>query len=251
MMSLSHIMPTIFLLFVLPEIFVSSASSPKSLDRAAKVSNRRWTLKNCLDQIIVSKISEKNSFNQFEKLLKDDQINFYKKLEASKYTGNYTFFIPIDDSYSTLQNMSTTDKHKYIQYHMYPGHHTARSIRDGGTLTSLEGSKAFTNRLYDSVSKRIRFWIQGAEIVTRNIHIGDNLIHIIDRAITPPTWTLFEYLKQSGRHDIIFAQLEKYSVFFQFPFGVTFFAPFDDAFSNIPFKVKEQILKDDLNTRVG
>ena len=217
---------------------------------------RRWTLQDCLEQIRIGKVAVDNkneSFKQFENLLKDPyQVDFYMKLESSKNRGNYTFFIPVDSSVSEriLQNMSRSEKRRYIQYHMFPGHHTGRSIRDGGILTSLEGSKAFTNKLYDSVSKKIRFWIQGVEIITPNIQIGYNLVHIIERSIEPPKKTLFEYLKQSGRHDIVLRHLENYKVYFQFSFGVTFFAPYDAAYSNIPFKIKEDILKDSLSTRV-
>lgn len=241
-------------------IIVSSTSSQflrrRHDRRQITTIRRRWTLQDCLEQLRIGKIIDESkvSFKQFEGLLKDpDQIDFYKRLESSKSKGNYTFFIPVDSSFSStnLQNMSRTEKRRFIQFHMFPGHHTGRSIRDGGILTSLEGSKAFTNKRYDSVLKKIRFWIQGAEIITPNILIGHNLVHIIERRIEPPKLSLFNFLKQSGRHDIMLRQLEKYRVYFQFSFGVTFFAPYDSTYSNVPFKMKEQILKDDLSTRVS
>ena len=247
-----------------------------------QLQNRRFTRiktwedfqRYCLNQVKRPKVEEKkdNNIETKDKFIgeltgggentdHDDTFEFYTKLVRSTDTDNarnYTFFMPNNGLWNTsrTRNMTKRESRKYLRYHVFQGHHTARTVQDGGTILSLGGNEVFTNRKYGLKSRGLRFWVQGAEVTKRNIWIGNNLIHITEGDIYPsnaaksPSYSLFEHLKKSGRHNIILGLLEKYKVFFQFPHGVTFFAPYDGAFNSIPFKVKEQLLKDDLSTRV-
>ena len=72
-----------------------------------------------------------------------------------------------------IANQTYFQKRRLIQYHIYPGIHTARSVRDGRAVVSFDGDKAYGNRLYDRYTKKIRFWIQGSEVLLQNLKLGN------------------------------------------------------------------------------
>jgi len=165
--------------------------------------------------------------------------------------ANYTIFALTDGSFgggNNTQNLISGDASQYV----YPGRQEKSNIRDGQKIRSIgDQHQAFVNLYYDRITRKTLFWIQAVEVTTQSLKDGNNLFHVIDQTLEWPQQTLFEYLKKSGKHKILFDKLEKYKLYFQFPFGVTFFAPLDEAFAKIPQKYKEKIFKDDISTMVS
>lgn len=165
----------------------------------------------------------------------------------------YTLFTPNNAIVNefTKNVTSFAEIRRFAEYHIYRGNFESLDFQDGQRVTSYDNNKAFLNRLYSKVKKRMRIWVQGVEVETTVAKSGKSVIHLINGYIENPTETLFEYLESSGGYKIVMDIFKKYRLYFQFPYGVTFFAPLDKAFENLPSKYREELFNDDVKIRVS
>lgn len=165
----------------------------------------------------------------------------------------YTLFTPNNNIVGNFTKKTTNyaEIRRFAEYHIYQGSYEALDFQDGQSVTSYDNHKAYLNRLYSKVKKRMRIWIQGVEVETTVAKSGKSVIHLINGYIEKPTESLFQYLERSGGYNIVMKVFRKYKLYFQFPYGVTFLAPLDKAFDNLPSKYREELFKDDVKIRVS
>ena len=173
---------------------------------------------------------------QSRKLLHENKIYTIFALTDRNLAGNKT------------RNLTTG----FVSQYVYPGRYDVSNIRDGERISSVDHQHLVCLNLhYERLTRKTTIWIQGVEVTTPSLKLGNSILHVIEQTLKRPQGTLFEYLKNSGKHNFLFSLLKKFKLYFQFPFGVTFFAPLDEAFDKIPQKYKEKILKNGTTTRVS
>jgi uncharacterized surface protein with fasciclin (FAS1) repeats len=102
--------------------------------------------------------------------------------------GPYTIFAPTDEAFNKLPADKTSalmqpegqkDLTNVLTYHVVPGVITSRYLRDGQTLTTLNGEKLKVTLQNGS------YYINGAKILTPNAVSSNGVIHVVDSVIMP------------------------------------------------------------------
>jgi uncharacterized surface protein with fasciclin (FAS1) repeats len=102
--------------------------------------------------------------------------------------GPYTVFAPTDEAFkklpadqlqSLLKPENKTQLTNVLTYHVVPGVITSRYLRDGQTLTTLNGEKL------NVTLKNGIYYVNGAKITTPNVVSSNGVTHVIDSVLLP------------------------------------------------------------------
>ena len=155
--------------------------------------------------------------------------------------GPFTVFTPNVIDNSTKNKIKTLGKLRlYLEYHIFKGKFECNNLQDGKILKSFDQHNAIINKAYDIITMTTKMWIQGIQVKRKSLKTGNGIIYVLDGLMEKPEYSVFEYLEKSQNYKIIMRLLNKYRLYFQFPYGTTFLAPIDHAFEKLPTKYKEE-----------
>ncbi len=109
-------------------------------------------------------------------------------LLSSLQNGPYTVFAPTNQAFnklpqdrveSLLSSTNNTELTRILNYHIVPGMITSRYLRDGQTLTTVNGEKLYVTIQNNQIS------INGARVIIPNAVSNNGIIHVVDSVITP------------------------------------------------------------------
>ncbi|HEY1025474.1 MAG TPA: fasciclin domain-containing protein [Sphingobacteriaceae bacterium] len=102
-------------------------------------------------------------------------------------TGVFTMFAPSDSAFNAspvkVRDLERSGPDQSLQktlaYHLVAGTYTLADIKEGMELTTVHGKKIRFS------AKDGRITVNGAEIITPNIHTRNGIVHVIDRVLVP------------------------------------------------------------------
>lgn len=150
--------------------------------------------------------------------------------------GNYTVFAPTDEAFLDLPSEVLSELlanpeqlKKILLYHVLADKVSSSEVVNLSNAKSLEGSRL---KILSTGSSVV---INSSNIINVDIEANNGIIHVIDKVLTPPG-NIIETLRMEGNFSTLLVAIEAAGlteVFKQLG-PVTFFAPDDQAFAQIP-----------------
>ena len=103
--------------------------------------------------------------------------------------GPFTVFAPTNDAFNKLPKgtvdtlLKTENKDKLVSiltYHVVPGRYTSKDLKNGMTLTTVQGATLMIKR------SGMNIWINGARIAIRDVISSNGVTHVINGVLMPP-----------------------------------------------------------------
>ena len=109
-------------------------------------------------------------------------------VETLQGTGPFTVFAPTDAAFAEIQPnvdmlLKPENKEqliKVLKCHVVSGKRLAKDLKDGLTLTTLDGEKLNVSLMSDG-----RFMVGDVHITTADVVTSNGVIHIVDKVILP------------------------------------------------------------------
>ena len=171
--------------------------------------------------------------------------------EILNQPGPYTVFAPSDDAIDMMPEQFLEDLNSItpdllddlVRSHVVEGFETSDSLTIDRDFLAFNGFGLTVGT--DSLSN---LFLNQSGIVVTNLFADNGVVHIIDAVVNPlDTFvTIFDFISQSPIHNTLESLVRISSIrdILDSPGAQTFFAPTDDAFSNLPTSVLSDILGD-------
>lgn len=151
-------------------------------------------------------------------------------VEALSATGPFTVFAPTNAAFqaagiTNLDDYTAEELQDVLLYHVVNGKANSSSLQDGQEVTTLNESDFYVS-LNDGV------FVNGkTEVTTADVEASNGVIHVIDRALVPPSQDLVEIAVAAGFTKLAEAVTEAGLVgALQGEGPFTVFAPTNEAF---------------------
>ncbi len=110
-------------------------------------------------------------------------------VETLKSAGPFTVFAPVNSAFDRLPKgtvqtlLKPENKEKLtsiLTYHVVPGRYTAKDLKNGLTLTTVQGDTLKVKRL------GMNIWINNARVSIRDVISSNGVTHVINTVLLPP-----------------------------------------------------------------
>lgn len=171
------------------------------------------------------------------------KANLLKRLNG---IGPFTVFAPTDKAWDALPedivNELLNDPEgkllKLLMYHILDKKVQSHKLYDGDEYETLLGLNVHISFIGDDV------YVNGAKIITKDIHLGNGIVHVIDAVLFPPT--IADVIINSEDHTILETALKEANLVEALSTAGSFtvFAPTDAAFEALPNGMIEVLFND-------
>lgn len=134
--------------------------------------------------------------------------------------GTYTMFAPTNDALlayvhakngdtATVKGLSNDDVQTLLNFHVLRDTISSTNFTDGKLpVPTMLGYYLITGAVFDGSSTHIRINKQ-ANIITKNVKLGNGIVHVIDGVLEPPKHTIAWDLENDSRFTIFTEALKK------------------------------------------